>query len=94
MTDGAAVQQVEPDSPAEDAGLRAGEGQVEFQATPLPAGGDVIVAVDGRRLTRTSDLADVISAKRAGDRVKLEVLRDGKRRTVSIELGQRPGDSG
>ena len=38
VTDGAAVQQVEPDSPAEDAGLRAGEGQVEFQATPLPGG--------------------------------------------------------
>ena len=36
--------------------------------------------MDGRRLTRTADLADLISARDAGDEVKLEVLRDGKRR--------------
>jgi S1-C subfamily serine protease len=54
----------------------------------------VIVAVDGRRLTRSDDLADVISAKRAGERVTLQVLRDGERRTVDVQLGQRPPDSG
>jgi S1-C subfamily serine protease len=94
VRDGAVVQRVEPDSPAEKAGLRAGDGQIEFQATSIPTGGDVIVAVDGRRLTRSDDLADVISAKRAGERVTLQVLRDGERRTVEIELGQRPPDSG
>jgi S1-C subfamily serine protease len=94
VRDGAVVQRVEPDSPAEEAGLRAGDGEVEFQTTPIPTGGDVIVAVDGRRLTRRHDLADVISAKRAGERVNLQVLRDGERRTVEIELGQRPPDSG
>jgi 2-alkenal reductase len=94
VRDGAVVQRVEPNSPAEDAGLEAGDGEIEFQATPIPTGGDVIVAVDGRRLTRRDDLADVISAKRAGERVNLELLRDGKRRTVEVELGQRPGDSG
>ena len=94
VRDGAVVQRVEPDSPAEKAGLRAGDGQIEFQATSIPTGGDVIVAVDGRRLTRRDDLADVISAKRAGERVNLQVLRDGEARTVEIELGQRPPDSG
>jgi S1-C subfamily serine protease len=94
VRDGAVVQRVEPDSPAEKAGLRAGDGEIEFQATPIPTGGDVIVAVDGRRLTRRDDLADVISAKRASERVNLQVLRDGETRTVEIELGQRPPDSG
>jgi S1-C subfamily serine protease len=94
VRDGAVVQRVEPDSPAEKAGLRAGEGEIEFQATSIPTGGDVIVAVDGQRLTRRDDLADVISAKRAGERVNLQVLRDGEARTVEIELGQRPPDSG
>jgi S1-C subfamily serine protease len=92
--DGGLVQVVEKDSPAEDAGLRGGRDEIEFQATPLRTGGDVIVAVNGRRLTRSEDLADVISAMSAGQRVKLQVLRDGRRRTIDVELGQRPAESG
>jgi S1-C subfamily serine protease len=92
--DGGLVQEVEEDSPAEEAGLRGGGEEIEFQATPLRTGGDVIVAVDGRRLTRSEDLADVISAMSAGQRVRLDVLRDGKRRTIEVELGQRPAGSG
>jgi S1-C subfamily serine protease len=91
---GALIQEVEPDSPAEDAGLQGGDGEIEFQATPVPTGGDVVVAVNGRRLTRRDDLADVISAMRAGERVELELVRDGDRRTVEVELGERPADSG
>jgi S1-C subfamily serine protease len=94
VRDGAVVQQVEPDSPAAKAGLRGGEREIEFQGASLPAGGDVIVAVDGRRLTRTDDLADVISARRAGERVEIGLLRDGERLTLKVELGQRPDDSG
>jgi S1-C subfamily serine protease len=51
----------------------------------------VIVAVDGRRLTRRNDLADVVSPHQAGDRVRLELLRGGDRReTVEVELERRP----
>jgi S1-C subfamily serine protease len=92
--DGGLVQEVEEDSPAEEAGLRGGGEEIEFQATPVRPGGDVIVAVNGRRLTRSQDLADVISAMSAGERVELEVLRDGRRRMIEIELGQRPAGSG
>ena len=46
--------------------------------------------MDGRRLTRTGDLADRIGRHAAGEKVGLEVLRDGKRRTVEVELGKRP----
>jgi len=94
VTGGALVQEVEAGSPAEEAGLREGGSEIEFQATPVRTGGDVIVAVNGRRLTRTDDLADVISAMDEGERVELDVVRDGDRRTVEIELGQRPAGSG
>jgi S1-C subfamily serine protease len=91
---GALVQEVEPDSPAEEADIHGGEGEIEFQATPVPTGGDVIVAVNGRDLTREDDLADVISGMSAGQHVKLELLRDGERRTIDVQLGERPANSG
>jgi 2-alkenal reductase len=88
---GAIVQEVEPDSPAEDKGLDAGDETIEFQGQPdIPSEGDVIVAVDGERLTRKQDLADVISRHGAGDEVVLTVVRDGERRRVALTLGRRP----
>jgi S1-C subfamily serine protease len=95
VRDGALVQDVEPGSPAEDAGLEAGDRQITFQGQPdIGLGGDVIVAVDGRRLTRQDDLADLISARSAGDKVELELLRDGERRRVRVALDRRPAGPG
>jgi S1-C subfamily serine protease len=88
---GALVRDVEDDSPAEDADIEAGGDKIEFQgARDIPADGDVIVAVNGRKLTRTVDLADLVSRRRPGEKVELEVWRDGDRRTVEVELGKRP----
>jgi S1-C subfamily serine protease len=53
----------------------------------------VIVGVNGRRLTRRDDLADVISSMSTGDKVTLELLHDGERRTVRVTLARRPPDS-
>jgi len=94
-TGGALVQDVEEDSPAERAGLRAGDEEVTFQGQPqIMTGGDLILAVDGEQLTRSHDLTDMISAYGAGDTVTLTVLRDDERRAVKVELGRRPGGSG
>jgi S1-C subfamily serine protease len=91
VRDGAIVADVEAGSPADDAGLQAGDRRIEFQGQEdIPADGDVIVAVDGKRLTREDDLADVISAKAAGETVRLQVIRGDDRRTVEVELGRRP----
>ncbi len=58
--------------------------------TPGLQAGDVIVAVNGEELTRSADLADLVSLFEPGERVELGVLRDGDRRTIEVELGERP----
>ena len=80
------------DSPADDAGprRRATARSTSRARRDIAADGDVIVAVDGddahahRRPRRPDQPA------RAGREVELGVLRDGERRTVEVELGERP----
>jgi S1-C subfamily serine protease len=91
---GALVQKVVEDSPAEDAGIEAGDEQITFQGQDdITIGGDLIVGVNGEEFTRQHDLADEISDHNAGDRVRLTILRDGERRTIQVELGRRPARS-
>ena len=91
LRDGAVISSVEKGSPADKAGLEAGHRKITFQGQEdVPEGGDVIVAVDGKKLSRRNDLADVISALPAGKRVELDVVRGDDRRTVTVKLGSRP----
>ena len=47
---------------------------------------------DRRQRVRTSeDVAAAVTGKSAGDRVKVELLRDGKKRTVEVQLDRAPG---
>ena len=88
---GALVSEVVDNSPADDAGLTAGDRLIDFQGqTDIAADGDVIVAVNGDGLTRTADLADLISLLEPGETVQLGILRDGEKRTIDVELGERP----
>jgi len=64
-----------PQSPAEKAGLRAG---------------DILVAFDGKPLRDTDGLISACALRRAGAVVKLEFLREGERRVVELRLGERP----
>jgi S1-C subfamily serine protease len=88
---GALVSEIVEDSPADDAGLTAGDRLIDFQGqTDIAAEGDVIVAVNGEDLTQTADLADLISLLEPGESVDLGILRDGEKRTIEVELGERP----
>jgi S1-C subfamily serine protease len=91
VTQGALVVKVEKGSPADDAGLKAGDHKISFQSQQdIPQGGDAIIAVNGRRLTRHDDLSDVISSLSAGRKVQLEVVRGHDHRQVTVTLGRRP----
>ena len=52
--------------------------------------GDVITGVDGHDVTQPQDVSEAIDALKPGDRLDLEVSRDGGSRTVQVELATRP----
>ena len=89
--DGALVQSVERDSPADRAGLRGGDEEQAVGAETIRLGGDIIKAIDGRKVRDSDDVSELIGERRPGDRVRLEILRDATHTTVSVTLGRRPG---
>jgi S1-C subfamily serine protease len=88
---GSLIARVVPGSPADDVGLRAGDETIRFQGATVRAGGDVILSVDGEPVVNDSDLPRLISGYAPGETVTLEVLRDGAREEVDVELEPRPG---
>jgi S1-C subfamily serine protease len=88
--DGMVITQVQPGTPADDAGLQAATGMTTVDGQEVPTGGDVIVAIDGKAVTSSAELQNAIDAKRPGDTISITVLRDGKRKTIEVTLERRP----
>ena len=74
--DGALVEEVFPDSPAEEAGIEVG---------------DIITAVDGEKVRDAGDLRTTVGLKRSGETVKVTVLRNGKTKRISATLAELDG---
>lgn len=74
-SDGAQVASVRSGSPADEAGLEAG---------------DVITAIDGETVSTADDATSAINAKSPGDQITLTITHDGERTTPDVTLGTRP----
>jgi S1-C subfamily serine protease len=72
---GAFVEEVQPDTPAAEAGLRSE---------------DVVTAVEGQAVRSMEDLIVAIREHAPGDTVTLTYIRDGDERTVDVTLVERP----
>jgi S1-C subfamily serine protease len=87
---GGLIARVVPGGPADNAGLQGGNRTIHFQASSVRVGGDVILAVNGKKVVGPSDLANFISQYAPGDHVTLDILHDGAHRSVDVTLGTRP----
>jgi len=81
QTTGVAVASVTNGSPAASAGIKAK---------------DVITAVDGKAVTKASEVSTAVVAKKAGDLLTVTVLRSGKSEDLKVTLGEtaKPGVRG
>ncbi len=84
---GAQVAEVRPGGPASGAGLRG-------PAFLGGSGGDVIVAVEGKRISAPEDVSSAIAGKAPGDQIEVEVRRGGDLKKVGVTLGKRPKSAG
>jgi membrane-associated protease RseP (regulator of RpoE activity) len=73
--EGAVVQQVVEDTPADEAGLQPG---------------DIIVTVDGHSVAEVEDLRDLLEEYEPGDRIELGIWSQGEESTLLIRLDEHP----
>jgi membrane-associated protease RseP (regulator of RpoE activity) len=73
---GVLVGTVVPESPAAKAGLQVG---------------DIITAVDGEGIESTRDLSRSVRRRKEGEKVKIDVLRDRSKRSLSVTVVERKG---
>lgn len=71
--EGALVNEVVKDSPADEAGLKRG---------------DIILTFDGKAIEEMNDLPRIVAATRVNKTVKIEIYRDGKKREAKVKIGK------
>lgn len=73
--DGALIAQVDPKGPSQKAGLK-----------PY----DIVVEFAGKKIKSVSDLMDLVADSEVGVDVKVKVIREGKDKTFTVKMGERP----
>ena len=89
---GLLVQTVSRGSSEEAAGVRGARQLVDIGNVELGVGGDLIMAVDGKRVEREDALIRVISQKRVGDNITLSLYRNGHKLNLPVKLLRSPAD--
>jgi len=74
---GALVAEVQDEGPAAKGGLKVG---------------DIILALNGQGIESSSDLPHRVGVLNPGDKARLDIVREGKRRTIDIQIGELPSE--
>jgi serine protease Do/serine protease DegQ len=78
QTEGLLVHEIQLGSPADKSGLKPG---------------DVIVAVNGAKVRTTQDANRKIFGSKIGEKIAFEVIREGRTKTLTIVLEEKPNET-
>lgn len=92
VSKGIMISKVAAGSTADEAGLRGGDrsNPVRYGNSIIYFGGDIIIGVDGMQVGTISDLFSALEDNQPGEVVEVKIIRNGRERTLSIELAERP----
>ena len=91
VTYGWLIAQVTSGGPADKAGLQGGTQQVEIAESLVTIGGDIVIAVNGTRITSIDDLSAYLEEYTLpGQTVNLTIVRDNETTIIPLELERRP----
>jgi S1-C subfamily serine protease len=92
VQDGLLVEQTSKGSPAAIAGIRGGDRLAQAGMQRIYIGGDVIVALDGQKVSNQFDINLILNRKRPGDTVTVTLYRGAKKMDVPVKLGEHDGN--
>lgn len=88
---GVLIEAVQPNSPAEAAGLLGGTQPVDVRGFRVDIGGDIIIAINGQDVEDLDELLQyLVENTSPGDTITLTVVRDTQILDVPVVLGTRP----
>jgi S1-C subfamily serine protease len=87
---GLMVVSVLPNSPAAAGGIRGASEQVRVGRYVMPAGGDIILAFEGKPVSSPQEMATEIDRHKPGERVTITILRGNRKIDLPIVLQEAP----
>jgi S1-C subfamily serine protease len=88
---GVFVVQVIGGSPAEKAGIRAGNAPAKVDGQTIPLGGDIVLQLDGHTIRKVDDILVYLQREKSvGDNMDVTVLRNGQTVHLQVHLDARP----
>jgi S1-C subfamily serine protease len=88
VSEGFMVVSVVPGGAADRAGIQNAE-EVRVGRYLIPVG-DIITKIDGQPVVKQEDMDHVLNNKNVGDQVQVEILRGGRRQTLTVQLTEAP----
>ncbi len=89
VQEGFLVERVTPSGPAARAGLRGGDRRIVAGMRYMMIGGDILVAIDGHKISSQLDVNLALNRKRPGDSMQVTLYRGREKMDVKVALSER-----